>query len=508
MTGTTGEVTGRRPAVGTRRLSLRARLLAATVTVALGGLLIADVATYVALRSFLVGRIDASLEAAAVPLGRLLVTRDAWGPDATAADARLAAAAPGAYVELRDPFGRVRLSGSTRGRYAPGTPALPGSVDPRPVATFTTPGREPGAPPFRVRAQQLGGGGTLLVALPLDEVERTLARLVVIEVVVTLAALGAVVVAGLTLVRIGLRPLAGIETTAATIAAGDLSARVDEDDRTEVGRLGASLNRMLAQIETAFAERAATEDRLRRFVADASHELRTPLAAVAAYAELFERGARHRPEDLTRILSGIRVETERMRRLVEDLLALARLDEGRPPGDEPVELCDLAREAVEAARVVGPAWPVLLVAGGPVWVRGDRLALRQVLDNLLANVRCHTPPGTQATVEVGRSEAGGARVRVRDDGPGIPADHRERVFERFHRVEGSRARSRGGGTGLGLAVVAAIAAAHGGTARADAAPGGGTVVTVELPAPAAPVPAQPVPDRPGVAGLTANRPDG
>lgn len=484
MTAKIGEVAGHRPPGPSGRLSLRARLLAATVAVAFVGLVVAGIATYLALRSFLVARIDAGLEAAAAPLGRLLVTRDAWGPDATAADARLAAAAPGAYVELRDPFGRVRLSGSTRGRYAPGTPALPASVDPRPVATFTAPGRELGAPSFRVRAEQLAGGGTLLVALPLDEVERTLARLVVIEVVVTLAALGAVVVAGLTLVRVGLRPLAGIEATAATIAAGDLGARVAEDDRTEVGRLGRSLNRMLARIEAAFAQRTAGEDRLRRFVADASHELRTPLAAVAAYAELFERGARHRPEDLARLLSGIRVETERMRRLVEDLLTLARLDEGRPPSDDPVELTDLVREAVEAARVVGPEWPVLLMAGGPVWVRGDRLALRQVLDNLLANVRSHTPPGTQATVEVGRSDPDGdAWIRVRDHGPGIPAEHRDRVFERFYRVEGSRARTGGGGTGLGLAVVGAIAAAHGGTARVEGAPGGGTVVTVVVPAP-------------------------
>jgi two-component system OmpR family sensor kinase len=476
----------------TRRLSLRARLLAATVAVAFAGLLVADVATYVALRSFLVGRIDAGLEAAAVPVGRLLVERRFWGPDAAAADARLAAAAPGAYVQLRDPSGAVRLSGSTRGRYAPGTPDLPEVVDARPVSTFTVDGAEAGAPAFRVRAERLAGGGTLIVALPLDEVQRTLARLVAIEAVVTVLALGAAVGVGLWLVRVGLRPLAGIEATAATIAAGDLSARVAEDDRTEVGRLGRSLNRMLGRLERAFDERAQSEERLRRFVADASHELRTPIAAIAAYAELFERGARHRPEDLERLLRGIRAETERMRQLVEDLLVLARLDEGRPLRREPLDLAELAREAVEAARLVGPGWPVLLVADGPARVIGDRFALRQVLDNLLTNVRAHTPPGTQATVEVGPDPSGGVVLRVRDDGPGIPPEHRARIFERFYRVDASRARSRGG-TGLGLAVVAAVAAAHGGEARlgdpaaegSSAVLGTGTVVEVRLPAAAA-----------------------
>ena len=169
-----------------------------------------------------------------------------------------------------------------------------------------------------------------MVALPLDEAERTLHQLFLIELVVTGAALVAAVGVGLWLVRLGLRPLRDIETTASSIAGGDLSLRVPEDDRTEVGRLGASLNTMLGHIEDAFARRAASEEQLRQFVADASHELRTPLSAVSAYAELFERGAHERPADLARVMRGIRVETARMQMLIDDLLLLARLDEGRP----------------------------------------------------------------------------------------------------------------------------------------------------------------------------------
>ena len=241
--------------------------------------------------------------------------------------------------------------------------------------------------------------------------------------------LGAILVLGLWLVRVGLRPLGRIEHTAAAIAGGDLSQRVENDDpRTEVGRLGGALNAMLGQIEEAFDERTASEKRLRRFVADASHELRTPLAAVRAYAELFDRGARERPDDLERAMTGIQRESRRMGLLVDDLLLLARLDQGRPLERKPVELDEVAREAVEAARTLDPGREIELDAPGPVEVEGDRERLRQVLDNLLANVRAHTPAGSAATVRVverrrsGRGRGGGlgpgalrraARARVR-----------------------------------------------------------------------------------------------
>jgi two-component system OmpR family sensor kinase len=281
-------------------------------------------------------------------------------------------------------------------------------------------------------------------------------------------------------VHVGLRPLRSIEDTAEAIAAGDLDRRVPGDTkRTELGRLARVLNTMLARIQDAFAQRDATEARLRRFVADASHELRTPVAAVAAYAELFERGASERPDDLARVMSGIRNETGRMAQLVDDLLLLARLDQGRPLEHEPVELVAVAGQAVDAARAVGEAWPVELEAAAPVEVDGDEHRIRQVFDNLLANVRAHTPAGTHTVVRVERVD-GDAVVTVRDDGPGLGEEQARRVFERFYRADPSRSRQHGG-AGLGLAIVAAIVAAHRGRVTLASEPGAGATFTIRLP---------------------------
>jgi len=280
-------------------------------------------------------------------------------------------------------------------------------------------------------------------------------------------------------VRLGLRPLREIEGTASAIAAGDLSRRVERaEPRTEVGRLGLSLNAMLAQIESAFKARQISEERLRRFVADASHELRTPLAAVRAYAELFSRGAATRPADLERSMSGITRETERMTLLVDDLLLLARLDEGRPLEQEPVSLDEVVGEAVDAARVVDAKRPVSLDVE-PATVIGDRDRLRQVIDNLIANVRAHTPPGTPVAVGLHRID-GQAELSVSDSGPGFTEEEAARVFERFYRVDHSRTRASGG-VGLGLSIVAAVAEAHGGVATARPTPGGGATFLVAIP---------------------------
>jgi two-component system OmpR family sensor kinase len=296
---------------------------------------------------------------------------------------------------------------------------------------------------------------------------------------VTLAVLAALAVLGLWVVRIGLRPLEEIGTTAAAIADGDLTRRVERaEPRTEVGRLGLALNAMLAQIEAAFDAQAASERRLRRFVADASHELRTPLAAVRAYAELFGRGADRRPDDLERAMTGIGRESERMTVLVEDLLLLARLDEGRPLEREPVELDEVVTEAVDAAVAVDPDRPVDLEAD-PVVVLGDRDRLRQVLDNLLSNVRAHTPPGSPVRVRVG-SENGLAVVEVADSGPGMTSEEAARVFERFYRSDSSRSRATGG-VGLGLSIVAAVAEAHGGAVSAHSTPGDGATFRITFP---------------------------
>jgi two-component system OmpR family sensor kinase len=284
---------------------------------------------------------------------------------------------------------------------------------------------------------------------------------------------------GLWVVRLGLRPLDAIGTTAAAIAAGDLSQRVDRAERhTEVGRLGLALNAMLGQIESAFKARAASERKLRRFVADASHELRTPLAAVRAYAELFSRGADRRPDDLARSMEGIERESERMSLLVEDLLLLARLDEGRPLEREPVALDEVVTEAVETALTVEPDRSIELEAE-PAPVLGDRVRLRQIVDNLLGNVRAHTPPGAPARVRVSRLD-GSALIEVEDSGPGLSAEDAERVFERFYRADQSRSRTSGG-VGLGLAIVAAVAEAHGGAVAARSEPGRGATFRITLP---------------------------
>jgi two-component system OmpR family sensor kinase len=497
------------------RFSLRARLLAAVAVVALIALLVASFATYAALKSFLIDRIDTSLDAANRPLTNLLIQRTdnprQFGSDA-ADQAALAAAAPGAFVEWRDVNDRAILSGSTRGEYATAVPRLPENVSgldrPNEVRYITVEAKGSG-PDFRVRVEELRDGGKLLVALPLDEAERTLHRLFLIEIVVTGAALLAAVGVGLWLVRLGLRPLRDIETTASSIAGGDLSLRVPEDDRTEVGRLGASLNTMLGHIEDAFARRAESEEQLRRFVADASHELRTPLSAVSAYAELFERGAQERPADLARVMRGIRVETARMQMLIDDLLLLARLDEGRPLATEPVDLVAVLEDAVDAARAVGPGWPLTVDAAPTAVVVGDPMALRQVIDNLLANIRTHTPSGTPAVVRLQVDEGdhpGDVVLEVADRGPGLDAADVERVFERFYRVDSSRSRDRGG-SGLGLAVVAALVAAHEGSVEVESTLGDGATFRVRLRlAPVDVVADGPPADAPGVPAIRSSDP--
>ncbi len=476
------------------RLSLRARLLLAVAAVALVGLVVADIATYTALRSFLVDRVDESLAAAHRPLIRSL-----FGPldRNPAGDAgALAAAAPGAYVELRSPDGSALVSQSTRGEFTTSRPSLPKRVSgleansDETATFFTVDSAHGGSDEFRVRAERLADDSVLMVALPLDDVNSTLQRLLWTMVFVTAAVLLGAVGLGLWLVRVGLRPLRNIESTAANIAGGELSLRVpDADERTEVGRLGIALNTMLERIEDAFAKQQEAERRLRRFVADASHELRTPVSAVGAYAELFERGAQQRPDDLARVLRGVRVETSRMQALIEDLLLLTRLDEGRPLERQPVELVGLTGEAVEAAQTISADWPLSIEADEPVEVTGDRMRLREVLDNLLANVRTHTPPGTPTTVRV-HSEDDEAVIEVADEGPGLDAEDAARVFERFYRADPSRARDRGG-TGLGLAVVAALVGAHGGRVDVDTSRGDGATFRVRLPVAPVSVP-QPV----------------
>jgi len=322
----------------------------------------------------------------------------------------------------------------------------------------------------------------LVAAVPLSSVDATLSQLLLIEGLVFGAVLLALGLGAWWTVRVGLRPLDAIGETAGAIAAGDLSRRVDHaEPRTEVGRLGLSLNAMLARLEEAFSERRASEERLRRFLADASHELRTPLASIRGYAELFRIGAAAEPDDIAKAMSRIEDESERMGVLVEDLLALARLDEVREQVREPVDLTALARDAVDDARAVAPAREIALDAdGGAVVIDGDSAQLRQVLANLVRNALVHTPAGTRIDVSVGARDATATLV-VRDFGPGLPptGDPAE-LFDRFWRADPGRGRGRAG-AGLGLAIVAAIVAAHGGRARGADAEGGGARFEVSLP---------------------------
>jgi two-component system OmpR family sensor kinase len=369
---------------------------------------------------------------------------------------------------------QVTVGGETA---APSPPVLPSEL--HAGGPFTADAAD-GNGRYRVLASRDGRGGeTTVVATPLDDVDATLRRLLLVELLVTAVVLLGLGALGLWVVRLGLRPLEEIEETAGAIAAGDLSRRVERaEPHTEVGRLGLALNAMLGQIEAAFEARAASERRLRRFVADASHELRTPLAAVRAYAELFTRGAAERPDDLARSMQGITRESERMSLLVDDLLLLARLDEGRPLEAQPVQLDEVVAEAVETATTVDPDRPVSFEAE-PTPVVGDRERLRQIVDNLLANVRSHTPPASPVRVRVGSHERH-AVVEVADSGPGFADGDARRVFERFYRTDASRSRASGG-VGLGLSIVAAVAEAHGGTASARSTPGEGATFTITLP---------------------------
>ena len=438
--------------------SVRGRVLVATLALVAVGLAVASIATYAFLNSFLLHRVDDQLRGSLGGVAEAL-SRPGDGPVPF-----------GVYALVLAPDGTITRAAPSvgyDGRPAPQPelPAnLPGSAgSDEGVRLFST-GSVGDDIGYRAIALPLSdGSGTVVVAIPLTDVTDTLHRLVVVELAVVAVVLVLVAVAAMGLVRIGLRPLTDMEDTAAAIAAGDLSRRVSPaDPDTEVGRLGLALNEMLAQIERAFAERTASEERLRRFVADASHELRTPLTSIGGYAELFRRGAADRPEDLAKTMGRIEAEAARMGVLVEDLLLLARLDEGMPISRTGVDLAALAGRAADAARAADPDRSVEVRADGPVEVDADEDRLRQVLDNLLANARAHTPAGTRTTISVSSSGDGGAVLEVADDGPGVAPEDRERIFERFYRADGSRTRGAGGGAGLGLSIAAEIARAHGG----------------------------------------------
>jgi len=480
-------------------MSLRARLVAAVCLVSMVALGSAGVATYTLFAHTQLRQIDDSLQRTHEPLEALVAPEDARANPSDSdhdMDRSIEQVAPGLLVAVIDPSGEVDVSLPAREPgHSPLTvdigrierpPATSGSYRDQPF--YSTLRADDSSTDVRLRTSRLSDGSVLVMGLSLRDATESRRRLVTIELIVAGIALIAAALLGWLLVGVGLRPLREVERTTLAIASGgDLDHEVPgADGSTEVGRLAAAMNTMFGRIRAAFAERdakeralAESEARMRRFVADVSHELRTPLAAVTAYTELFERGARDRPDDLERALRGIGIEAARMRELVEELLLLAHLDEGRPLELRRIDLVEIVVDAITAARAVSPDWPISLRVDDVVTIDGDASRLRQVMDNLLANVRTHTPAGTTTSVRVG-SRDGQAEIVVADDGPGMSAEQSARVFERFFRADPSRSRLSGG-AGLGMAIIEALVAAHGGRIGVDTAPGQGVRVTILLP---------------------------
>jgi two-component system OmpR family sensor kinase len=447
------------------------------------GLIGVGVVTYGVVQSYLVQRVDQQLsDRADVALHSRFQFPDGGPPPEYLSNGGPRFLRSTLIFGVLDASGKVL--GTTNNVSLKGLPsALPGSVknpSPNGQRSFDI---TIGSASFRALAvpyQTTSASFTLIFALPLHDVNSTLGEILLAEIVLGAIAVLAVGIAVWWLVRRGLRPLERMAQTATAIAGGDLSRRVEEADGTsEIGQLGMAFNGMLTQIEGEVAERRASEERLRRFAADASHELRTPLTSIRGYAELFRRGAADRPEDLALTMRRIESEATRMTSLVDDLLLLARLDRKRPLERNLVDVGRIAQDVVAGERIVHPDREYRLDADD-VRVLGDEARLRQVLLNLVANAASHTPAGTPIEVAA-RNEGVEAVIEVSDHGEGLTPEDAERVFERFFRVDAARGRGDGGGSGLGLAIVAAIVDAHGGSVGVESMPGRGARFRVRLP---------------------------
>jgi two-component system, OmpR family, sensor kinase len=441
------------------------------------GLLAGGVAVPILVQRFLTDRLDQDLFDVAPQASRSV---DPHLPPRDPSD--YPAGARTIYVELRAPDGTVEVGQFLDGTDATKKPDLPAALLPHLGKPFTVSGQDSGRYRVLVGTTRFGPQYTVAVALPMTEVDATVRRVVTIEVVtIALAVIGVGVLAWW-LIGLGLRPLRRMEETAASIAeAGEPGEgqRIEHpSERTEIGRLGTTLNTMLDRIDDSFAAQRASEARLRHFAADASHELRTPLTSIRGYAELYRRGGDD-PAQVARSMGRIEEEAWRMSALVEDLLTITRLDEGRPLDHRPVDLAELAAKVVADARVVDPDRPILLDAPAAVTIDGDPNRLMQVMINLVGNAQGHTPAGTPVTVRARRNGTS-AVVEVEDHGPGLTPEQAAQVFDRFYRADPSRSRAQGG-SGLGLAIVDAVVRAHGGTPSVHTTLGGGATFRVELP---------------------------
>ncbi|WP_406478901.1 sensor histidine kinase [Streptomyces platensis] len=470
------------------RGSLRARLMVGVVLLAAAGMVAVNAVSLIGLRLNLVDDADATLTNA-----RKAVQHRVHSPHTPIDANNLTSLIPdGTYVALLDDRGRVVAQTPARGSdgQAGSRPELPApvpdgfaehivtlSAEETPVLRYralsfpyghaATVRRVPGSPPQRF--------SRVVVAKSLQPAEDVVYWLVGADSAATLAVLGGIVLLSRGVLNVGLRPLRNMATTATAIADGDIDQRIDVADRhSEVGEVGTALNR-------AFDERQRSEEQLRQFVANASHELRTPLTTIRGWAQLHLHGLAQDPALIERAMLRIEGEATRMHTMVEELLLLARLDQGRPIAHAPVDLGALADDAVTDARVVDPGRALTVEVPGEVFARGDEDRLRQVLQNLLSNALRHTPPGTPVSVTARALPGGTAQLAVTDQGPGMPPATAERIFERFYRGDESR-NPTSGGTGLGLSIVRSIAEAHDGTATVRTAPGEGSTFTITLPA--------------------------
>ncbi len=455
-------------------IPLRFTLVAALVSMAALGLAASGIAVTSAFERSLLDRTDQQLGEAAASWAKPRAGRPLPPPDAPAPNRPPTLF----FVKILGPDGRHLIVND--GTAIPNLPTTPANVP------TTVDSVDDSGPHWRVLTTTNANGSTTL-AVKLSDNEAAVDRLIVLQLGIGIALLVALAVVGYLVVRRSLRPLQEVEQTAAAIAAGDLHRRVPvRGNRTEVDRLSIALNGMLAQIQRAFAATAASEasarrseDKMRRFVADASHELRTPVTTIRGFAELYRQGA---TTDVDLVMNRIESESGRMGVLIEDLLMLARLDAQRPLERAPVDLLAVATDAVHDARAVAPQRTIdLEVRPGPgvPEVLGDAARLRQVVSNLVGNALQHTPESATVTVRVG-TDNDAAVLEVSDTGPGMAPEDAERIFERFYRADASRNRGSGG-TGLGLSIVAALVTAHRGTVTVHSEPGAGTTFAVRLP---------------------------
>jgi two-component system, OmpR family, sensor kinase len=490
---------GRFGIFGIASWSLRNRLIVLTLALATIAILASDLAANSALHSFLIKQADTQLisvtENSLLRLDRAGLVPNSSGDNGDNGENSaphfqpvkpLAGVPTTTTITLLDLSGNVvgQLGGEFVGaigsaEFAKLTPANVVAHQGRPFTINI----ESQDSDVRAIARILPSGlGTVVVSTSLDSVDKTLKELRWLFLLISLLVLISIGVIARSTIKLALKPLNQIEGTAASIAAGDYSARLPESNpKTEVGRLTATFNTMLSRIEQAFAVRAESEDRLRRFVADASHELRTPLTAIRGFAELHRQGAVQGEAKVAELVGRIENESKRMGSLVEDLLLLARLDQSREIAKDPVDINHLVAEAIASARAAGPDHPItFLKTGEEIFVLGDSMRIHQAVSNLLANARTHTPAGTQIKIEVNQSETD-TKIIVSDNGPGLSEENQKRIFERFFRADPSRVRTSGEGSGLGLAIVDAVMQAHGGSVQVKSELGIGSSFTLRFP---------------------------